>query len=346
MKLLSGLFVVLFSMPGFAQDLQQLTTAVKDHYKMDAAEAVSYRHALTDLNGDGLPDAVVLLSGSRFCGSGGCNMAVFRGSKSGFTFVSGSTITREPIRVMTEKNAGWNALIVYTNRIGDMVMRFDGSRYPLNPSTQPKASEAQLKAARILLPAPDPPDAWAYSEEVFFKSREEPHGVILQDGRRLTVEYEATGLRPEEIDGWLDGRKLTVAYSAARGAVLLDPEKGSSASILRMPQQHPIEQLTRKCLEGVAAQTTQGMVECYAEELPRWDRELNRLYGRLMDSLDAPAKAAVQAAQREWLRYRDAQKAAIGAVYMEGTISRITRVIEVNRLTKEQTEKLANFLAR
>src|SRR5262245_44169381 len=39
----------------------------------------TFRHALIDLDGDGRPDAIVLLRSQDWCGSGGCTMLVFRG---------------------------------------------------------------------------------------------------------------------------------------------------------------------------------------------------------------------------------------------------------------------------
>jgi hypothetical protein len=64
--------------------------------------------------------------------------------------VSRSTITSEPVRVSAEIQRGWHTLIVAT-RSGDAVMRFDGRRYPLNPSVQPLAMSAQIKAARTII---------------------------------------------------------------------------------------------------------------------------------------------------------------------------------------------------
>jgi hypothetical protein len=114
-------------------------------------EQPSFQHALTDLNGDGRADAIVLLQGLTWCGSGGCTMLIFRGRKAGFTFVSGSTITRTPIRISADKTAGWKTLIVFSKGRGDVLMRFNGTRYPLNPSSQPKAAPAQLRAAQIAM---------------------------------------------------------------------------------------------------------------------------------------------------------------------------------------------------
>jgi hypothetical protein len=128
-----------------------LVTAVEAYTKSSGdSDKPDFRHALFDLNGDKQEDAIVLLIGSYHCGSGGCTMLIFQGTPNGFETVSKSTVTREPIRVSNEKSQGWNALIVNT-RGGDMLMRYAGKKYPLNPSTQPKATKAQVDAARILI---------------------------------------------------------------------------------------------------------------------------------------------------------------------------------------------------
>ena len=129
-----------------------LLSAVQDYVeKKGDHEQPWFRYALVDLDGDGKDDVVVLLQGYNWCGSGGCTLLVFRGVKDKFIFVSGSTVTYEPIRVSPEKTHGWKTLIVYSKGKGDVLMRFDGKRYPLNPSIQPKATSAQLEAAQVVI---------------------------------------------------------------------------------------------------------------------------------------------------------------------------------------------------
>jgi hypothetical protein len=129
-----------------------LMTAIQAYAgKKGHQERPPFRHALTDLNSDGQADAIVLLLGSSWCGSGGCNMLVFRGTQDGFTLVSASTIANEPIRVLPENTQGWKSLIVYSKGRGHVLMQFNGTRYPLNPSLQSKATTAQVEAAEVLL---------------------------------------------------------------------------------------------------------------------------------------------------------------------------------------------------
>lgn len=110
-----------------------------------------YRHALLDLDGDSRDDAVVMLLGPAWCGSGGCQMLVLRGDTAGFAFVSASTVASEPVRVLDNMTNGWKTLIAYSKGKGDVLLPFDGKRYPPNASLQPKAARNQLSAARILL---------------------------------------------------------------------------------------------------------------------------------------------------------------------------------------------------
>lgn len=135
-----------------AQAPAGVTAAVQAFVKSrGSTELPKFKHALTDLNGDSHKEAVVFLSDSNWCGSGGCTMLVLQGQAKGFKLVSSSTVTDTPVRVSSEKSHGWKHLLVYSKGKGDVLMRFDGKQYPANPSLQPKATPAQLKSAQILL---------------------------------------------------------------------------------------------------------------------------------------------------------------------------------------------------
>jgi hypothetical protein len=119
--------------------------------RLGSSELPEFKHALADLNNDGKKDAIVLMTGKQWCGTAGCNMLIFQGADDAFTFVSGSTIVITPIRVAQESNNGWRTVIVYARGVGDVLMQFDGKRYPLNPSMQPKAISEQVSAAEIVM---------------------------------------------------------------------------------------------------------------------------------------------------------------------------------------------------
>jgi hypothetical protein len=118
-------------------------------------DPAEYGYSLTDLNDDGEMDAVVLLRGSEWCGSGGCTLAVFQGTSKGFKIVSRSTISRAPIGVLAETRNGWHTLVVSVGgggaKPGQTLLRFDGKRYPLNPPMQPYATSKDLLGASTLV---------------------------------------------------------------------------------------------------------------------------------------------------------------------------------------------------
>jgi len=132
-----------------------LSDAVRKYIYQHVTDVVGdepFRFALVDLNGDGREDAIVLMSGSGWCGSGGCTMLIFRGIDSGFEYVCSSTVTSAPIRVSKKMVRGWRSLVVLSKGKGDVVMRFtEAARYPGNPSVQPKASRSEVDAASVAI---------------------------------------------------------------------------------------------------------------------------------------------------------------------------------------------------
>jgi hypothetical protein len=81
-------------------------------------------------------------------------MLVFQGTTDGFKFISSNTITREPIQVLSESKSGWHTLAVSIGgggmSPGQVLMRFDGKKYPLNPTMQPAATSKDLSGAMTL----------------------------------------------------------------------------------------------------------------------------------------------------------------------------------------------------
>lgn len=131
----------------WADNSNSLSAAVRS-FDNDAPTA-GYRYARTDLNDDGYEDAVVLLKGD-FCGSAGCTLLVFVGSKTGLKLLSSSTISNEPIGMLNERIHDWRTLLVTSRGVGPVLMRFDGAKYPLNPSMQTPATKEQVAGATVL----------------------------------------------------------------------------------------------------------------------------------------------------------------------------------------------------
>ena len=109
-----------------------------------------FKYALVDLNGDGIKDAVVYLTGSDWCGSGGCTMRVMKGTKSGFVYQSGTLRVFTPIKVLKSKSHGWKSLAIGLRSGGLAVLSFNGKRYPLAPPDNP-SSNSELRGAEKLV---------------------------------------------------------------------------------------------------------------------------------------------------------------------------------------------------
>ena len=112
-----------------------LRAAMARHDARRRIDPSSYRftYALVDLDGDGIQDAVVYLNAD-YCGSGGCAIRIMKGTKDGFAYVSGSTITRLPIYVLPSKTNGWRDIAVTIGggglKYGTVILKYDGRRYP------------------------------------------------------------------------------------------------------------------------------------------------------------------------------------------------------------------------
>lgn len=150
---LLGTLLLLSATPALAGDVPALEKAIKAWTKESTIP--TYKYAFVDLNDDGNGDAVVLITDNQYCGSGGCSFVIFRGMAGGFKLVSSSTITREPILLLPEKKKGWHTLSVLISGGGanpsQVLMRFNGTKYPDNPSMQPKAKNKDLEGAKTLI---------------------------------------------------------------------------------------------------------------------------------------------------------------------------------------------------
>jgi hypothetical protein len=140
---------------GQNSELNQAILAYLAKTKVEPQYVNPHQTALIDLNGDGRQDALVLLENPLyFCGTGGCTMLVFKGTPSGFEFVSLSTLMRGPVLVSETTTQGWRDLIVEVSGGGmaakKVAMKFTGSKYPVNPSTLPPLPQNQpVKGTKI-----------------------------------------------------------------------------------------------------------------------------------------------------------------------------------------------------
>jgi hypothetical protein len=129
-----------------------LDSAVQEYVRQQGVlDTAAFRSATVDLDGDGNEDALVLLKGSTGCDDDGCRLLILRGSAEGFVLLSASAGASAPIRVSADARHEWKTLIVHSKGRGDVLMRFDGSRYPANASLAPRAPRADVNAARVII---------------------------------------------------------------------------------------------------------------------------------------------------------------------------------------------------
>ena len=97
-----------------------------------------------------------------------------------------------------------------------------------------------------------------------------------------------------------------------------------------------------KCLAASTGQSTMGMIDCTGAELQVQDARLNATYRKTMASLNVRQKAKLQAAQRAWVAFRDAECAS----YEDddwGTLSRINASACVLHMTVQRTMDLEAY---
>ena len=117
---------------------------------------LTFRAAEVDLHGGSRPDVIVYITSRDFCGSGGCNTLVLERTRRGFRTVMNTTITRSPIRVLETRTHEWRDLGVMVAGGGilrpyEARLRFNGRRYPPNPTVPPAEPLAQI-SGEIVIP--------------------------------------------------------------------------------------------------------------------------------------------------------------------------------------------------
>ena len=142
---------------------RQLETAILEQlpgYKFCSTEksnskGIRYFYNQTDLNEDGKLEVIVYLVGAYTCGTGGCSTMIFQPSDSGYRLISDLTLVNNPIIVSNKKSNGWHNLNLYVSGGGIdrnyHVVRFDGQKYPSNPSLQPKLPTGSKLAGKALI---------------------------------------------------------------------------------------------------------------------------------------------------------------------------------------------------
>lgn len=140
----------------FLEEVQRATSASKQHKPSASHESLKrflqewenpglaerdtrFFAAFVDLNGDGKDDAIVLLMGWGWCGTGGCRTLILQQQNRSWRVVSKFTIANPPIRVLTSRSNGWRDVGVWVQGGGiqpgyEARLSFDGRSYPGHPT--------------------------------------------------------------------------------------------------------------------------------------------------------------------------------------------------------------------
>lgn len=107
-------------------------------------------------------------------------------------------------------------------------------------------------------------------------------------------------------------------------------------------QEHAVDEKLTRCLDAPEGVSTHGQRQCFATALEDWDRALNLVWGDLLDTLPNASHAALRSAQREWLKFRDAEFKAIAASYgaMEGTMYQVMADAAAVRVVADRVKQL------
>lgn len=180
-------------------------------------------------------------------------------------------------------------------------------------------------------------EQWDYQERVQYQENHDPSVIWLQDGRKLSVNYDAISW--EEVDAWPANKTITLGYRVGLGTVLFDPVSKKQIHVIAGLDKHPLDTLTEQCLEK--AYSTLDMAQCYQSARINWDKELNAHYARLMSMLNKEDKGLLEDSQRAWVLFRDAQVKSIRAVYdRDGSVWGLVIAEKEIELTKEQALRL------
>lgn len=112
----------------------------------------------SDLDADGNDELIVYAYGPVACGSGGCSLLVFKRDASGLHAVTKTTVTQEPIRMLTTITNGWRDLSVGVGGGGaesrQVRLQYDGKSYPTNPTVLPDTATVGESEGTVLIQDP------------------------------------------------------------------------------------------------------------------------------------------------------------------------------------------------
>jgi len=143
--------------PGSEEHLKRFLQKYDGNPSSAGERTTRYAAAFLDLKDDGKEQAIVYLIGPRWCGSGGCSCLILMPEGESYKVVTKTTITQLPIRVLATKTNGWHDLGVWVQGGGiqpgyEARLRFNGKKYPSNPSVPPAQRVQKGTAGKVVIP--------------------------------------------------------------------------------------------------------------------------------------------------------------------------------------------------
>lgn len=141
------------SIPTEDNTTRLIRLTLNDLYKNDISKELidtfsrHFKFSQYDLNNDGKQEILVGLTGSFFCGSGGCTVYLLTHQGD---VITKFTVVEYPVYVDTSINLGWKNLVMYSGG-AHRIVKWNGKSYPSNPSTLPKMKGDEISLQTKLL---------------------------------------------------------------------------------------------------------------------------------------------------------------------------------------------------
>lgn len=137
----------------------QLKSFLKEYLKRYPpllAQGLHYSAASVSLDGPSEREYFVYLASRWWCGSGGCAALLLEQQGPSFRVLERFTLARLPIVILPSKSNGWHDISMLVQGGGttygrEVILRYDGHRYPSNPSMAPELP-AKLAGQGTVLP--------------------------------------------------------------------------------------------------------------------------------------------------------------------------------------------------
>lgn len=108
-------------------------------------------------------------------------------------------------------------------------------------------------------------------------------------------------------------------------------------------KKHPIDVWLENCIEKDSS--TAGMIKCSGKAYEMWDKEMNKVYQKLMKKLSPEEKELLKESQKQWLKFRDAEFKFIDNLYLGiATMIPVMKYGQKLDILKQRTLQLKEYL--